>query len=163
MPTPSDTCILIGQYYGKSLLSRLIRWRTWSKVSHSAAFFAGPQGYEVIEAWEGKVRRQPWTTGHTPGTRIQLYRVGCTLEQRRLFYEFLNAQIGKRYDYTGILGFMLRARTESKESWFCSELVFAAARQAGINLLSRIEPYQVAPGDLNISPLLEPLEVRITP
>lgn len=155
--------ILIGQYYGKSLVSRLIRWRTWSKVSHTAAFFAGPQGYEVIEAWEGKVRRQPWTKGHTPGTRIELYRVPCTPEQRRVFYAFLGEQEGKDYDFFGILGFMVRARTESKKSWFCSELVFAAAQEAGINLLSRIEPYQVAPGTLDTSPLMEPVETRITP
>ncbi len=158
----NNSQILIGQYYGTSWTSKLIRWRTWSKISHTAAFCGGLAD-EVIEAWDGSVARRPWTEGHTPGTMIALYRVPCTLEQRRLFYEFLAAQIGKPYDYLGILGFALRTRVESKNSWFCSELIFAAAQAAEINLLSRIEPYQVAPGDLNISPLLEPVEVRFTP
>jgi uncharacterized protein YycO len=158
----NDSQILIGQYYGTSLVSRLIRWRTWSDISHTAAF-VGATGDEVIEAWEGSVRRQSWKVGHASGTRIEIYRVPCTLDQRREFYNFLSGQIGKPYDYSGILGFMLRAKTESKDSWFCSELVFSAARAAGIDLLSRIEPYQVSPGDLNVSPLLEPVEVRFAP
>jgi hypothetical protein len=38
--------------------------------------------------------------------------------------------------------------------WFCSELAFAAARQAGISLLGATEPWEVSPGLFARSPLL---------
>lgn len=155
----NDSEILIGQYYGTSLTSRLIRWRTWSDVSHTSAFLPG--GEEVIEAWGGGVARRSWREGHTLGTKIAVYRVPCTIDQRREFYDFMHAQIGKRYDYTGILGFITRARSECKEKWFCSEVVFAAAEKAGVRLLCRIAPHQVAPGTLDTSPVLQLVGERI--
>lgn len=155
--------IYIGQYFGTSTISKLIRWRTWSDVSHTAAFL-GEDLDEVVEAWQGVgVIRRPWTEGHEPGTRIELYRVDCTPEERRLFWQFIHEQIGKGYDYTGILGFMTRTKSECADKWFCSELVFAAARHAGIELLARIEPHQVAPGVLHTSPRLAKSGVRFTP
>jgi len=159
--SPRPGCIYIGQYRGKSLMSRLIRWRTWSDISHTAAFL--PDLATVIEAWGGGVVCRPWLVGHTPGTEINLYRVTCSKEQEQRFYRFLQDQLGKGYDFTGLLGFVSRSRVEDKDRWFCSELIFAAARHAGIDLLARIEPYQVDPGTLNTSPLLNHIRTMRTP
>ena len=151
--------IIIGQYQGTSFFSKLIKWRTWSNISHTGAFL----GDDVIEAWGGGVVRQHWTSGHEPGTKITLYRVPCLDKQWEIFYSFLLHQVGKKYDKMGILGFMTRAKSQHPDKWFCSELVFAAAKEAGIDLLARIEPYQVSPGQLDTSPILEFVENRICP
>jgi len=148
--------ILIGQYEGKSIISRIIKWRTWSKISHTAAI----HGNETIEAWGGKVICQPFDQGHKPGTKVTIYSITCTDDQRQRFYNFMVSQVGMKYDYLGIVGFALRIKSQKAESWFCSELVFAALLYAGLLPLARIEPHKVSPGDLDISPLLKFHEER---
>lgn len=145
--------IYIGQYYGKSLVSKLIQWKTWSDISHTSAFL--PDQKTVIEAWGGGVINRPWREGHTPGTRVDLFFVECAEKQVGDFYSFLSSQIGKKYDFSGIFGFAFSAKTQAKDKWFCSELIFAAAQFAGIDLLRRIEPHKVSPGLLQVSPKLE--------
>jgi hypothetical protein len=65
-------------------------------------------------------------------------------------------ELAKDYDYGMVARFVSRrqaSRTES-DKWFCSELVFAALRKAGIELLRDVEPWAVSPGLLAKSPLL---------
>lgn len=143
--------ILIGQYYGTSLVSKAIKLKTWSEISHTSAFLPG--GEEVIEAWGKGVIRRPWREGHTEGTRIDLLEVKCSPEQAQAFYLFLYSQIGKEYDFKGIMGFAFSSGIHNKEKWFCSELVFAAALHAGIVLLERIEAHKVSPGLIHCTPL----------
>ena len=151
--------ILIGQYNGKSFTSWVISKKTWSDITHTSAFV---NDEVVIEAWGGGVTKRTWREGHTPGTRIRIMRVECTREQEEKFYAFLESQIGKKYDFAGILGFGLSANLQYKDRWFCSELVFAAAQYAGIELLKRIEAHKVYPGLLDVSPLLKLQETRFT-
>jgi hypothetical protein len=150
---------MIALYQGKSLVSRLIRWFTWSKYSHVAWLC---QDGSVIEAWHrGGVRRQPSLSAvHTPGTRVELFQV-LTHEFRELNYAqreavetFLTQQLGARYDFLGILGFLTRARMEKHGAWFCSELVTRALNHAGVWPLLRVPACKVAPGLLALSPLL---------
>jgi uncharacterized protein YycO len=151
--------VLIGQYNGKSLTSWIISKKTWSDITHTSAFL---NDEVVIEAWGGGVTKRTWREGHTPGTRIRIMRVECTWEQEEKFYAFLESQIGKKYDFAGILGFGLSANLECKDRWFCSELIFAAAQYAGIELLKRIEAHKVYPGLLDVSPRLKLQETRFT-
>ena len=148
--------IYIGQYIGKTLTSKFIKTFTWSELSHTSAILI--RSKQVIEAWSGGITKRSITTGHAAGTIINIYKVPCTLNQRNKFYNFMEAQIGKKYDFVGILGLPLRLDIENETKWFCSELVFSAALNAGITLLARIEPYKVTPGILNTSPLLEFVE-----
>lgn len=154
--------IYIGQYYGKSLVSRLIKWRTWSDISHSAAFC--PDFEHVIEAWVGGVRKCLWTEGHTPGTRIDIYRVQCTQEQQIKFYAGMEKEIGKGYDYIGLFGFVFRSsKMNDLKKWFCSKLVFAKAMEVKLYLLLRTEPYQASPGLINRSPEMKLWKTLTTP
>lgn len=145
--------ILIGQYYGTSLTSKAIEIKTWSDISHTSAFLPG--GEEVIEAWGKGVVRRPWREGHTKGTRIDLLECRCSGEQAQAFYIFLYDQIGKGYDFRGIMGFALSSEIQNKDRWFCSELIFAAALHAGVELLSRVPAHKVSPGLLHYSPALK--------
>ncbi len=147
---------MIALYKGTSWMSRAIRWRTWSDYSHAA--WVREDG-SVIEAWTNGVRcvTSP-LDDHTPGTPIDFFDVAITPDQRRQVEAFLMWQLGKPYDHTAILGFLTRAKSENPDRWFCSELVFAACKSAGVELLKRIPAWKVCPGTLSLSPMLS--EVR---
>jgi hypothetical protein len=149
---------MIALYKGRSLISRIIRCVNWSDYSH-AAWVDTVNNY-VIEAWSGGVRKaDSLHTNHTPGTIVDVFDVDVTVAQREAIAQFMLLQVGKRYDYRGIVHFITR-RSESaagQDRWFCSELVLAAYRAAGIDLLSRIPAYKVFPGMLAYSPLLDPV------
>jgi uncharacterized protein YycO len=161
-----NSCIYIGQYKGVSLVSKIIRTFTWSDISHTSAFMlkrGKMADTEVIEAWVGGVKKRPWYEGHAPGTKINLWKVACTQNQKNRFYKFMENEIGKAYDYRGLVGFVARSGVQHETKWFCSELVFAAARYAGIRLLHNIETYKVSPALLDLSPLLEYVSTLIVP
>jgi uncharacterized protein YycO len=47
-------------------------------------------------------------------------------------YDFALAQLGKKYDWTGILGIVFQNRSwEKDDKWFCSELVEAICSAGG--------------------------------
>jgi hypothetical protein len=90
---------------------------------------------------------------------VDLFRVRATEAQELSIAIFLTDQLGKPYDYTMVARFISRRQAAREQSgkWFCSELVYYAFMQAGINLLDRIEPWAVSPGLLALSPLLIPV------
>jgi len=154
---------MIGLYRGKSFLSRVIQWRTWSPYAHAAWI---TPAREVIEAWHvGGVRHNLTPDqDHTPGTPIDIFAVDLTEGEREGLMEFLLAQVGKRYDYRGVLKFISRrdGRRGSQERWFCSELIFAACLEIRRPLLSRIPSRKVHPGLLAYSPLLKSMGTYTT-
>lgn len=147
---------MIAIYKGHSLISRIIRFANWSPYSHAAII--DPVGNRVIEAWQGRVQAaRSLSELHTTTTEVDVFHVETTPEQSAAVLAFAYAQVGKRYDYRGILHFITR-RPEypgDQDRWFCSELVMAAYRAAGIDLLSRVPAFQVYPGMLSYSPLLK--------
>lgn len=141
-------------FNGRGKVSDAIRWQTDSNYSHAAIEL--PDG-SIIEAWQGsglelllmrgKVARKTLTDRST----ITVFDVVQTPEQTAKIVEFLEAQVGKPYNYRGIVRFITRGMTDPHDSWFCSELVFAAFQYAGINLLERIDAALVSPGMLEWS------------
>lgn len=110
----------------------------------------------MIESREfAGVRRLP---GFVPakGEQIDLFTIECYLPNLADAQEWLNIQVGKKYDYGAVVRFITRQQEDRKGSgkFFCSELVFAFVRKAGLNLLERIEPWAVDPGRLSTSPYL---------
>ena len=144
---------------GISPTSRLIRWWQWGFPFTHVAFVVDLKDKNdpvVIEAWWNGVRRGRFSKIHTPGTEFAVYSVQVTEEQKEKIEEFLQRQLGKPYDWLGILGFPLRNRKlESKNRWFCSELVFAAFKKAGVELLKNTHPSEVSPRLFLKSPLLQ--------
>lgn len=67
-------------------------------------------------------------------------------------------QLGKPYDWPGILNFVTRNRNwEDTDSWFCSELVAYAFKKAGHPLI-RADTYRITPGNILMSPYLIPIK-----
>lgn len=148
--------VTVALFRGPGIVSRLIRWQTRSAYSHAAIVL--PSG-AVIESREWKGVRQLPKLEPQNGEEIDLFTVEVTETQLEEIAWFLNSQLGKAYDWTMVARFVTR-RQESRSSagkWFCSELVFAAFQQAGIDLLRATEPWEVSPGLLARSPVLQPL------
>lgn len=143
--------VRVALFRGKGIISALIRWQTWSKYSHAAIVM--PDGY-IVEAWHtgpGVRRKLPSSTDGVDIFNIQ----GLTEDQSAIAEKFALDQIGTKYDYFGVFRFLNRRKVGDNGRWFCSELVYAALKNAGVHLLSPdTEPSRVSPGLLGRSPLL---------
>lgn len=151
----------IAFYRGTSFISRAIKWFTWGNFSHVSYIFDDDR---VIEAWHkgGVVERQSFHESHKPGTRVERYKVkDMTHVQEVEFIDKLRKEVGKKYDFRGIVGFIRRADTHDFLKWFCSELIMQKLKDVGIDLLCRVKAYQVSPSELNQSPLLDLVDIVI--
>jgi len=166
----------ILQYEGISATSRMIRWLTWSSVSHTA--WEMDDG-RVVEAWHkpnGVRIIDGFDQGHTPGTIVRAYRMPKVLHfHLDLAERYMLDQVGKPYHFNGVFRFLSR-RDQKKydpatfrfadwepDKWFCSELIFAGLMHGGCRALDRVPPWRVSPGLFNLSPLLVLDEVMEVP
>ncbi|NQT94309.1 MAG: hypothetical protein HQ559_16235 [Lentisphaerae bacterium] len=144
-------------------MSRIIRFKNWSKYSHIS--WVDPDGSET-EAWTRGIRRlEVAHTDHSPDTRVDLFDVGLTQGELDGLHEFLHEQEGKGYDFRGILHFVSRRpeRPSDQDRWFCSEVVFAGFVHIHKPLLLRVPAWKVYPGMLIYSPLLVYVRTIIVP
>jgi uncharacterized protein YycO len=89
---------------------------------------------------------------------VQLFDVELTDAQYQKVIDFLQAQIGKKYDYPAVFGIVLNGSEDGRayrNKWFCSELVAAALEQAGIKVLERIPSWKISPVLLSYSNILK--------
>ena len=142
----------INLHRGTSLISRLIQWQTRSPYSHASLSLADN---EIYESREGHGVR--CLSALPAGERIDQFDFPHSDDAARCLRPWLISQLGKPYDWTMVLRFITREQysREAKGHWFCSELVYAALRKIGIELLARCEPWEVSPGLLSRSPLLK--------
>jgi len=144
---------MIAQYEGLSLVSRVIRWRTRSTVSHTAWI---RRDGRVCEAWtkDGVRITANLSARHTPGTPVRVYRLkDFTDEQWDAMDKWTEAQCGKPYDYRSVWRFMTLKPATENGKWFCSELVTHGLRSIGYPILNG-EPHLLSPRDVGLSPLL---------
>jgi len=144
----------VALHQGTGFVSRMIQWQQRGLWSHASLVLRDGR---VVESREFIGVQELEGIKPTKGEAIQLFEFDCTEGQAEAIETFAMAQIGKRYDYPMVFGFVSRSQTEGHQSdgrWFCSELVFASLRYGGVNLLERIEPWQVSPTHLSLSPLL---------
>lgn len=140
-------------FKGRGIISRLIRWQTRSKYSH-AAILVDEESSTIIESWQGAGVRSKKITDWRD---IEVFNVDLQGEHKEAaVLMFLIDQVGKHYDYSGVIRFVSRRKPPraDNQKWFCSELVFAAFQYAGVNLLERIDAAAVSPGLLALSPKL---------
>ena len=134
-------------YRGRGGIDKLIEWQTRSIYSHAALLY--PNGLTVIESEQGYgVRRRVFDDSEW-ADRFAVD--GMTAAQWDAAFKFAENEIGCGYDYRSVARFLTRRTAGSPTRWFCSELVFAALRVAGVKLLNRIYDWEVAPGHLALS------------
>src|ERR1700723_265500 len=134
----------------RGLVPDLIKFWTWSQISHVE--FAFDNGYLGAVAPGGVELR---SLDYAKPKKEWFGTVETTPEQEKIIDRFVLSQRGKSYDYAQIAGIILHKDWSSKNSWFCSELVFAAFAKAGILLLDRDQGDRITPYDLFISPLIK--------
>jgi len=142
-----------------NVMSRLIRWFTGSKVSHTwllieDAFF----GVEmVMEATETGFRLIPYTNFKAEGNDIvavldPAHPLDAGVRQAALW-------LGERYDFTGLFGsaFVLLGRWlkrkwrnpfDAPQSMFCSEAVTRVLQAAAYPGAQNLDPAATTPQDL---------------
>ena len=140
--------IKILQFQGVSLISRLIRFQTRSKYSHTALLTSNDT---VIEAWhKGGVQEvESPSTLHTAGTVVDVFDFTWKVDAEAI-EEFARKQIGCRYDFLAILRFLSRRSYAENDRWFCSELIASACERAGSSLVN-LPASQVSPRDIAAS------------
>lgn len=138
-----------------SLISNVIRFRTWGKFSHVQIVTKQiDDNLEVITAdAEGvmlrNAREEEWEN-FAILTCPEMLSV-----ERQNVLKFCFSQIGKEYDFVGLSSFLLYKQNQNYSKWFCSELAYVAYKQAGIRLQRRLKQDFVSPRDLYLSPLLK--------
>lgn len=145
--------IQIALYRPTTIIDRLVCFFTRGDYSHSSTIM---KDGSVIQSKMGTgVNHVPYLGyGESKGTVIDIFDVYLTTEQERLLTEFLQKQIGKKYDLLMVLGFVLYATRKGRAAygkWFCSELMAAAFEKAGFPLLQRVEPWKISPYALSWS------------
>lgn len=132
----------------RTLGSVLIRWFTWSAWSHVAVTFDG--GHTIIDATlkHGGVRVHGWREFDAEYPERQI--VDLQLPDEEAAHRWLLAQRGKPYDWSALVGLVLRSRRwADPRAWFCSELVAAAIAAGGLPLF-REDAARITPRDLAV-------------
>lgn len=145
-------------YQGKSWVSKAIRFQTRSDYSHVALEMDDGR---VYEAWHiGGVRLLPsFRDGHHPGTPVDVFHPILHTDENAV-RPFLDAQVGKKYDFKSVARFLTRRDAPEDGKWFCSELVMVAFNKLEMPLL-HTPPWSASPRDVCISPLLTRVSRRI--
>lgn len=128
--------VFYGHRYG-SFINKLIRWYTsplkrklngkWRDTfSHVELLFDDGLMFSASQ-YENKVRFKPHSYTGKAWVRVDL---DLTPEQVKQVRQWCEKQVGKKYDYLGIAGFVFGNRDNSNK-WFCSEVCTAALQQVG--------------------------------
>lgn len=120
--------------------------RAWmhSRFSHCAIL--DPATNTIIEAaaWHG-VQERPLDDLLSESSHHELIQIPCRDPQHVL--AMARSQIGKPYDWKGILGFWLRRSWHADNAFVCSELIAWALAAAGEPAFRR-EAYRISPEHL---------------
>ena len=131
--------IKVAFYKGKgSWYSKLIRWWTKGKYSHTEIIIDGYQ-YSSVECIGVRKKK------HTPSDEwdyVTLYDLN--VNNILSFFDITNAC---KYDKIGILGFIIPFKDRTNE-WFCSEWCSNALKISGYKPMWNKEPSKISPNKL---------------
>lgn len=131
----------------RTISSPVIRFLTWSSWSHVALVDAHGTAYEARFQYGCTAR--PVRYPLLEATRYQFGH--CVVDSG--IKQFLAEQIGKRYDWTAVLGLGVHRDWQDDDSWFCSELVATAFARVKAPLVNK-RFGRVTPQDCYESPRL---------
>jgi len=141
--------IQIIAYKGKSLFSKLVRWKTSSQYSHTEVINNYElNGFDTFGAINMKGVMWCKINWHTKGTPYDVYSIDITEEQYINFWKFLMKQRGKKYDVKGIFGYVANKPYDDINKWYCSELCFRALERVGVMLFNK--PLKFPSPDLTV-------------
>lgn len=137
---------------GKSIFSKIIRLLTHSQYSHVEFLLENGETVGSRELEGVKYRKidrfnKPEIFYFCNAETGEVKSLSDN-EQIRL-QMFIVDNLGKKYDYKGILGYLLsKDGYHGKDDWFCSEFVFFGCKKIGRKLSNRSKCYYVSPADI---------------
>ena len=145
--------IVIRVINSRGFIGRAINWITNSLWDH--AEIMTPEGNWIGAHSSGGVQER--SPNYVIPTREGRYAIPCTDRQLALIMSYARNRIGEKYNFTDIVGLLLRKRNlNSPHKTICSQFVINCLWRAGIFLLN-VDPaydYLVTPEMVHLSPLL---------
>jgi len=151
--------MIIGFSTSKSILSRLIRWITKSKVSHTYLRL-NIKGHDmVLHSNQHGVNFDQWEDFKANFEIVAEFELNIANEQESNAWNYAIAQLDKPYDFLAITGFLwvlLNKRIKRKVSnpfpnrsaYFCSELVIESLKAADFERANELDRELTSPEDL---------------
>ena len=136
-------------YTGQGSGSKLIQAWERSDISHVSLVFHMHGSAQEIESIQkkGVIQHAPHKACHK---QFIEYAVPLTDEQIIDAHILAMSFIGAKYDYTGVVSFLLHRTKHSKDKWFCSEFVAYILLKVGYALSRRI-PWLESPESISSS------------
>lgn len=141
--------VYVRLYRGTGLINALIRWQTRSHYAH-AAIQVDDMLYEALP-FKGVIRRFLRSDDNKADTFFLDLNGGFLASRVKTF---LDEQVGKKYDFLGVLRFLTREKERRHNRYFCSELVYEALMQGGVMPLRCAESWKISPALLALAPVL---------
>lgn len=138
----TNVTLLLYRARGK-VFDKLIRWWTGSRYSHCELLF---EDGSMISADSWGYKKVRYTTGYNPDNWDKL-TISMQPERVKILREWCDRQVGKGYDWTGVVRFVLPFVPQLNSRWFCSELCGAALRYVGV-LPYTVDVHGLSPGGL---------------
>jgi uncharacterized protein YycO len=113
-----------------SIGTPILRAAMWSPWSHVAPIIEDEPDCIIDATLFRGVQRRSKSGLLLHASKCEIRHFDCPSPQAA--YDFARSQIGKRYDYAGVVGIGLRRDWQQDDAWFCSEL-FEAMLAAGGN------------------------------
>lgn len=124
--------------------SKLIRWLTWSTVSHVGLLDRATGTVIDSRLGLGGVTEYPFEHLLRDYPRITVVDFPNVPDTA---LNYARSQVGKPYDWTALVSFLSHRNWQKDDKWFCSELVAWACLMSGHPLINK-ESWRVAPQDL---------------
>jgi hypothetical protein len=133
----------IAGYKGVGSGSKFIQWFSNGRYSHVSLIFDYGDGHPLeVDALQGRgVTARSFGELDRP---FDLFELHADPLQVKVMYRAAREQVGKKYDWGGIWGFVRRALRQNPDRWFCSELVAWVCAVGGVVLL-RLPAYKFTP------------------
>jgi len=152
--------VLIGTTVNDTFYSRLVSFFTGSKYSHSVILYRSSLwgGWWMVQVDDKGIRKIPAETGLKQYSKIRVYECALSLQYG---IKTLRYYIGKKYDWFGILGFLLKILISKivkieilnpmhdGSKLFCSEMCMKVLQQSGVPGTDCYDANSTSPGDLH--------------
>jgi hypothetical protein len=118
-----------------------------------------PNRYSHVELWFDNVEGQPCfsSSNRDGGVRFksidltsgkwELVDVPCRHFEELDVHRWCGTKVGGRYDWPGVLGFVIPFLRHKRNRWFCSEICTAALQRVG--RLAGVVPHRTTPNKLH--------------
>ena len=134
--------IIIGFYTGNYPIDKVIAWWTYGPIVHTSITLDNIT-YEA-KGNLNKVIKRTHKNKYNPKIHKKLQ---VTEKEFNTIKTFLEKCLNDKYDYYGILGFVLPTKDRTN-MWFCSELVSNALKIIGRKEFMKLEPSTISPNQL---------------